>query len=183
MLSDHLHEVLAEVRRLRQRFAATAPQEWDPVTAAAELSIQIGHLALCLLRRHGADVSACEDPQRPITEVGDELADIVLAALSINVLAHSEPATPTGPPPQAANDVEAFLRLLVASGSLSEAAMVHHHYRHRPEGTPPSLPEASASVIAACDALANQLGLNLIDEFREMVADADRFLNQRTGNS
>ncbi|MCI2422143.1 hypothetical protein MOQ72_32405 [Saccharopolyspora sp. K220] len=182
LLSDRLHEVLADVRRLRQRFATTAFQEWDPSTAAAELSVQVGHLALCLLRQHGADVSAWEDPQRSITNVGDELADVVLAALSINVLAHSEPAEATGHP-QARNEVEAFLRLLVAAGSLSEAALVEHHYRHRPEGRPPSLPEASAAVIAACDVLADQLGLDLIGEFRSMVADADSFLDQRGGAS
>ncbi len=180
MLSGHLHEVLADVRRLRQRFATTASQEWEPTTAAAELSVQVGHLALCLLRQHGADVSAWEDPQRPINNIGDELADIVLAALSINVLAHSEPAE-TIRQPQAGNEVEAFLRLLVAAGSLSEAALVEHHYRHRPAGRPPSLSKASAAVIAACEVLADQLGLDLIDEFRSMVADADSFLDRRGG--
>ncbi|WP_443205668.1 hypothetical protein [Saccharopolyspora sp. 5N708] len=177
-LSDHLHEVLTNVRRLRERFATTAPQEWDPITAAAELSVQVGHLAICLLRQHGADVSAWEDPQRPITNIGDELADVVLAAFSINVLAQSEPAEATEQP-QSANEVEAFLRLLVAAGGLSEAALVEYHYRHRPEGRPPSLSGAAAVVIAACDVLADQLGLDLIAEFRSMVADADSFLDQR----
>ncbi|WP_406690384.1 hypothetical protein REH65_31450 [Saccharopolyspora sp. ID03-671] len=181
-LSDHLHEVLPEVQRLRQRFAATAPQQWDAVTAAAELSAQVGHLSLCLLRQHGTDVSDYDDPHRPIVDIGDELADIVLAALSIPVLAHFEPATPNRSP-QATNDVEALLRLLVAAGGLSEAAMVHHRYRHRTEGTPRTLSTASASVIAACDELARQLGLNPIGEFRAMVNTADQFLNERTGTS
>ncbi|MEV0702679.1 hypothetical protein AB0I53_32820 [Saccharopolyspora sp. NPDC050389] len=179
MLSAHLHEVLADVRRLRTRFAQTAPQTWEPTTAAAELPVQVGHLALCLLRQHGANVSALEDPQRPITNIGDELADIVLASLSINVLAHSEPAKATPYPPQVSNEVEAFLRLLVAAGNLSEAALVEHHYRHRPTGTPPSLSEAAAAVITACDVLADQLGLDLVAEFRSMVADADSFLDHR----
>jgi hypothetical protein len=183
LLSDHMHEVLADVRRLRHRFAATAPQQWDPTTAAAELSVQVGHLALCLLRNQGADVTSWEDPQRPISDIGDELADIVLASLSINVLAHVDPAEASGQLHRAANDVEALLRLLVATGTLSEAAMVEHRYRHRPEGSPPSLSAAAASVIAACDVLADQLGLDLIGEFRSMVANAHSFLDGRAGAS
>lgn len=176
-LSEHLHEVLVDVRRLRQRFATTA-QPWDAATAAAELSVQVGHLALCVLRRNGVEISALEDPHRPITNIGDELADIVLAALSISVLANSEPVEAIRQS-QAANEVEAFLRLLVAAGTLSEAALVEHRYRHQPEGRPPLLPEAAATVIATCDVLADQLGLDLVGEFRSMVADADSFLDQR----
>lgn len=178
-LSDHLHEVLADVRRLRERFADTAPREWEPTTAAAELTVQVGHVALCLLRRRGGVVSDWEDPARPISNIGDELADIVLAALSINVLAQREPTehAPTTQGP--IGEVDAFLRLLVAAGSLSEAALVEHDYRHRPTGTLPSLAAAAAAVIAACDGLADQLGLDLIAEFRSMVADANTFLDHR----
>lgn len=120
MLGDHLPEVLAQVRRLRGRFAQTAPRSWGPVTAASELSVQLGHLALCLLRHRGSDVSGVEDPQRHITKVGDEL------------------------------------------------------------GTPPSLPEAAGTVLTACETLAEQLGVNLLDEFRSMVVDADEFLDNRS---
>lgn len=49
LLSNALHEVFGEVRRLRQRFSYTADRAWEPVTAAAELNVQLGHLALCLL--------------------------------------------------------------------------------------------------------------------------------------
>lgn len=179
-LSDHLPEVLPEVRRLRARFAATAAHSWDATTAAAELSVQLGHLSLCLLRKNGTDISTLEDPQRPLADPGDELADVVLAALSINVLAGSEPITthPTAAA-SASDDVEPFLRLIVAAGALSEAALVQGQYRHQPTGTPPSLAEAAAAVINACDALADQLGMDLISEFRSMVADADSFLENR----
>lgn len=178
-LSDHLPEVLTDVRRLRVRFAATAAHSWEATTAAAELSVQLGHLSLCLLRRNGTDICTLEDPQRPLADPGDELADVVLAALSINVLAGSEPAATHQAPAAASDDVEPFLRLVVAAGALSEAALVQGHYRHQPTGTPPSLPEAAAAVINACDALADQLGMDLISEFRSMVADADSFLDNR----
>ncbi|WP_019811114.1 hypothetical protein [Saccharomonospora halophila] len=180
LLSEHTIEVLGDVRRLRRRFATTAPREWDPSTAAAELSVQVGHLALCLLRVHGADVAGLEDPHRPIDDVGDELADIVLAALSITVLAGSEPVG-CAELPQAETALEAFLRLLVAAGNLAEAALVEHDYRHRPEGDPPSLPHAAGAVLAACDVLADRLGLDLLGEFRAMVTDADGFLDERGG--
>ncbi len=180
-LSEHVSDVLDDVRHLRRRFATTAPRAWDPSTAAAELSVQVGHLALCLLRDHGADITGLEDPHRPLEDVGDELADIVLAALSITVLARCEPVG-CAESPRAETALDAFLRLLVAAGTLSEAALVEHHYRHRPEGNPPSLPEAAGAVVAACDVLADQLGLDLLGEFHAMVADACSFLDQREGN-
>ncbi|GAA0534934.1 hypothetical protein GCM10011581_48430 [Saccharopolyspora subtropica] len=178
-LSDNLHEVLGEVRRLRRRFARTAPAEWDPVTAAAELSVQVGHLALCVLRRQGRDVGDLEDTQRPITDVGDELADVALAALSIAVLADADPDSSSRKPPPAGDEVEAFLRLLVAAGTLSETAMVVCRYRHRPNGLLLPLSEAASRVITACEALANHLGLDLLAEFRSMAVDADAFLKSR----
>lgn len=178
VFEEYLPEAVDEVRRLRARFAHTAPRSWSPAMAAVELSVQVGHLALCLLRRGRVDVTALDDPQRPLTDIGDELADVVLAALSIAVLADREPAQ-IPQPPQVSNEVEAFLRLLVAAGSLSESTLVEHHYRHRPTGTPPSLPEATAAIVAACEGTANLLGLDLLDEFRSMVADADSFLDRR----
>lgn len=93
MDAQTLQELLGETRRLRRRFASTAPRSWDPATAGSELTIQIGHLALCLLRRGGTDVSDLEDPARPITNIGDELADVVLSGLSVTVLAEEEPAS------------------------------------------------------------------------------------------
>ncbi|MGH3800751.1 MAG: hypothetical protein ACRDTD_11555, partial [Pseudonocardiaceae bacterium] len=67
MTHEDLTGLLGEVRRLRQGFALTAPQPWTATTAAAELTVQLGHLALCLLRRRGADTANIDDPQRPIT--------------------------------------------------------------------------------------------------------------------
>ena len=178
LLSAHMPQVLVEVRRLRRRFAPTA-EAWGPCTAAAELEVQIGHLALCVLRRRGADVTTLEDPDRPLNELGDELADVVLAALSVAVLAGTEP----GPvrPAAASDEMEALLRLLVSAGALSEVALVEQRFRHRPPGTLPPLPEAAAAVIAACEALTDRLGVDLLAEFRSMVDDADAFLDTRGG--
>jgi hypothetical protein len=79
-MPEDLNSVLADVRRLRAGFAGTAPQPWTATTAAVEMTVQLGHLALCLLRRWGADTTDLDDPQRPITNVGDELSDVLLAA-------------------------------------------------------------------------------------------------------
>src|SRR6266851_213226 len=75
MIPEDLTGLLTDVRRLRRGFAGTAPQQWTATTAAAELTVQLGHLALCLLHRRRADTTDFDDPQRPITNVGDELAD------------------------------------------------------------------------------------------------------------
>mgnify|MGYP001199618577 CR=1 FL=1 len=179
LLSNALHEVFGEVRRLRQRFSYTADRAWEPVTAAAELNVQLGHLALCLLRRHGYDTAEWEDSERPRASVGDELADVVLAALSIAVLSDTELTSTMNTAPRVSSDHEALLRLVVAAGTLSESAMVANQYRHRPTGRLPSLAEAASNVIAACELLAEQLGLDLLAEFRAMVSDADAFLDGR----
>lgn len=176
-----LANMIGEVERLRGRFAGTAPRAWEPTTAAAETTVQLGHLALCLLRRHGADITALRDPLRPITDTGDELADVVLSSLSVGVLAGVRP-TPTRPVPEPGaveDELDAFLRLLVASGWLAEAALVDQGYRHRPTGSPPSMADAGAATVAACDTLAGALGLDLVEEFTRMVADADAFLDTR----
>jgi hypothetical protein len=76
-------------------------------------------------------------------------------------------------------EVERFLRLLISVGQLAEAAMMHDGFRHRPTGTPPSIPEASAGAVASCGALANRLGLDLLAEFRGMVVNAEAFLRAR----
>lgn len=179
ILGDHLPEVMADVRRLRGRFSQTAPRDWDAVTAAAELSVQLGHLALCLLRRNGSDTTDLDDPQRPIANIGDELADIMLATLSIMVLAEVEPAGLRNNADRESDEKASFLRLLVAIGRLCEVAMVTHRYRHRPTGASPSLPDAAAHVLTTCEMLADRLEIDLLSEFRIMVADADWFLDNR----
>lgn len=180
MTPEDLTSVLTDVRRLRRGFAGTAPQPWTASTAASELAVQLGHLALYLLRRRGADTTDIDDPQRPITDVGDELADVLLAILSVTTLASAEPARAVEPrPARGDGEVEAFLRLLVGAGQLAEAAMVREGFRHQPAGTPPSIPAASARAVAACDAVADDLGLDLLAEFRAMVTDANAFLASR----
>jgi hypothetical protein len=180
MTLEDLASVLADVRRLRAGFAGTAPQPWTATTAAAEMTVQLGHLALCLLRRWGAETTDLDDPRRPITNIGDELADVLLACLSVPTLADAEPAgLPTSRPAGRDGEIERFLRLQISVGQLAEAAMMHDGFRHRPAGTPPSIPAASASTVAACDTLANSLGLDLLTEFRAMAVDAKAFLRGR----
>ncbi|GDY29753.1 hypothetical protein [Gandjariella thermophila] len=177
---EAVQELLSEVRRLRGRFATTAPRAWDAATAGAELAVQLGHLALCLLRQRGTDVSDLEDPDRPISDIGDELADVVLAGLSASVLAGSEPAPEQRAETSQGDQIEAFLRLLVTAGWVAEAGLVSQGYRHRPTGSPPSVAEAGSAMLTACEAFARRLGLDLRAEFRAMAADADEFLDSRS---
>jgi hypothetical protein len=180
MTPEDLAGVLVDVRRLRVEFAGTAPQPWTATTAAAEMTVQLGHLALCLLRRWGTDTTDLDDPQRPITNTGDELADVLLSALSVPMLAGAEPAgLPVPQPTGRDGEAERFLRLLITVGQLAEAAMMHDGFRHHPTGTPPSIPVASASAVTAADMLAGGLGVDLLAEFREMVIDAEAFLRSR----
>lgn len=180
MTPEDLASVLADVRRLRSGFAGTAPQRWSATTAAAEITVQLGHLAICLLRRRGADTADLDDPQRPITDTGDELADVLLASLSVPTLAGMEPdRLPTPRATSHDDEIERFLRMLVAVGQVAEAAMMHDGYRHQPTGVPPSLSAASAGAVAASSVLADGLGLDLLAEFRAMVADAEAFLQGR----
>lgn len=181
MRAETLHELLDAVRLLRRRFAATAPRAWDSATAGAELTVQLGHVALCLLRRRGAEVSGLEDPGRSITNIGDELADVVLSGLSVTVLAGAEPTAPTVTAhASAGEDIEMFLRVLVTAGVLAEVALVDQGYRHRPTGSPPSVAEAGAALVSACETFATQLGLDLRTEFQAMTADAHAFLDSRS---
>jgi hypothetical protein len=134
----------------------------------------------CACSAAGADTTDFDDPRRPITNIGDELADVLLVCLSVPTLADAEPAgLPTSRPAGRDGEVEQLLRLLISVGQLAEAAMMHDGLRHRPAGTPPSIPAASAGAVAACDTLANGLGLDLLAEFRAMVVDAEAFLRGR----
>lgn len=178
MIDDEtLAQMLTSTRKLRRRFAAAALKPWDPVVASSELAVQLGHLALCLARRRGVDVSAVDDPDRPITDVGDELADVTLAALSVTVLAGTQPEPPTtleptetAPATPSGNgrdeEITALLVLLTVAGQLIEAAMVAHDYRHRPAGGPPPVAPASTATLTAVDQLADVLGLDLAEAVR-----------------
>jgi hypothetical protein len=174
--------LMPDVRRLRLRFASTAPRAWDPLTASAEMAVQLGHLALCLLYRADGDASDLTDPKRPINNAGDELADVLLAALSVTVLAGTNP-DPIPSPPPTWDRVESsdFLRLVAAAGQLAEAAMIASGSRHQPQGDPRSISASSAMVAVCCDELAAEIGIDLQSEFRRMVADAEAFLDARTG--
>lgn len=179
MTPENLSSALMDVRRLRQGFASTAPQQWTATTAAAEITVQLGHVARCLLHRRGGDTTDIDDPQRPIANLGDELADVLLAALSVTTLAGMEPDPGSRRDARSTNEMDAFLRLLAWAGQLAEAAMVGEGFRHQPTGKPPSIPAASATVVTACEAVADHFGLDLLTEFRAMVTDADAFLNER----
>jgi hypothetical protein len=182
MTPEDLSDVIAEVRRLRARFAGTAPRAWEPVTAAAELAVQLGHLALCLLQRVGEDASELTDQARPIISVGDELADVLLAALSVAALAGKQPSlVPARPPGRQRTELSEFLRLVAAAGQLSEAAMIACGCRHQPRGDPPSIQAGTSMVVASCEGLAAEVGLDLRAEFRGMVAGADAFLDSQAG--
>lgn len=173
----------AITRSLRTGFAATAPQPWDGTTAAAELAVQTGHLAQCIARQHGLDLRDFDDPARPIGDIGDELADVALAAFSITILSGDEkPLLPAGTCDsrgQASADVAQLLVLIIAAGRLAESAMVAGGYRHRPGGAMPAVPEAAGTVLAASDGLARLADLDLTAEFRKMAQDAGRFLASR----
>jgi hypothetical protein len=185
--AGELTRMLEHTRRLRAGFASTAPQPWDGATAGAELTVQIGHLACCLAVRHGVNAGAFLDPARPITDIGDELADVALAVLSISTLSGSGPpvlpaadaaAGDSGP---VAEDPAQLLILLIAAGQVAEAAMIAGGYRHRPAGEPPAIPEAAGTALAAIDRLAQLTGVNLVAQFEVMVADATGFLTSGTG--
>jgi len=180
-----LDAMLADTRRLRAAFAGTADRDWDAATAATELAVQLGHLAQCV-RRDDLNEPVPVDEQRPITDAGDELADVVLAALSVWTLSAAPPRDPelhralrtvaTGSPP--ADGPAALLRLVSASGALAEIAMVENGLRHRPGGAVPPLPDAVAAVLATCLTLACIRHLDLAGEFARMVRDADGFITR-----
>ena len=133
-----LARMVEQTRRLRTGFAETAPKPWDATIAGAELAVQLGHLALCVARQHYIDIAAFEDQARPITGIGDELADVALAALSVTTLTGDQPSLVDGAPFRraggVAEDVGALLVLFVAAGQLAESAMIANGYRHQPTG-------------------------------------------------
>ncbi|MCR6488354.1 hypothetical protein M8542_36540 [Amycolatopsis sp. OK19-0408] len=175
-ITDQLPAAVAATTVLRRRFAATAPVAWDPVTAAAELLRQLGHLAVCLLREDGALPASADDPQRVIADIGDELADIVLSAVSVAVLADTTPEPPACAEP-VRNAAVVLLRLQLDCGDLAEAALCHTGARHTPTGTLPGIAAAAGAVLAGCDAFAAHRGLDLGAAFAAMVCDASRFLD------
>jgi len=177
-----LARLLSQARALRAGFASTAPQPWDAVTAAAELAVQLGHLALCIGRRNGIGLSQLEDPARPITDTGDELADVALAILSIAILSGAEPPAPIAEPGQADGPAAAtalLITLVVTAGQLAESAMVAAGYRHRPAGNMPAVAAAAGTALAAAARLAAAAGVDLPAAFDTMTAGAQDFLGAR----
>lgn len=177
--TDVCGDLLARVRVLRRRFAHTAPQSWDGVTASAEVSVQLGHLALCLLRHHDATAGEFDDPDRPINDVGDELADVLLGILSVCSLTGTDPVLDTDQLAVEGDAGDDYLRLVAACGRLNEAALVALGYHHQPEGRPPSIARDAGVAVRCCGALADVLGVDLLAEFEEMATDAHGFLDQR----
>jgi len=190
MTGEALGRMLSQARTLRAGFAATAPEPWDATTAAAELAVQLGHLAQCVGRRHGLDLSEFEDPARPITDISDELADVALAILSIAVLCGGEPPAPPeaagGPgraPGAMPREAALLLVLVIAAGRLAESAMVAGGYRHRPSGNMPAVAEAAGTALAAAGQLATATGVDLPTAFDAMSADAADFLAARSARA
>lgn len=186
MTGAALARMLTQARTLREGFASTAPQPWDAVTAAAELTVQLGHLAQCIGRQDGINQGQLEDPARPITDTGDELADVTLAILSIAILAGDEPeamlatavqdsAAPGGPDARTA----LLITLVIVAGQLAESAMVAAGYRHRPAGSLPAVSAASGAALAAATRLAAAADVDLPGTFDAMTADAQRFIAAR----
>jgi hypothetical protein len=178
-----LARMLTQARALREGFASTAPQPWDAVTAAAELAVQLGHLAQCIGRQAGISPGHLEDPARPITDTGDELADVALAILSIAILSGDEPAAALAAAVQDSEAPDArttlLITLVIVAGQLAESAMVTAGYRHRPAGSMPSVAAASGAALAAAARLAAAAGVDLPVAFDAMTADAQRFLAAR----
>lgn len=121
-------------------------------------------------RRHG---SPCA-----LTEIGDELADVLLGVLSVCALTNTDPVPDADSPAGDGYPGDTCLRLVVACGRLSEAALVELGYRHQPEGRPPSIAHDAAAALRYCQTLADQLGLDLVAEFTAMTTDAHAFLDR-----
>ena len=185
MISQNaLSRMLSQARTLRRGFAPTAPKPWDGTTAAAELMVQVGHLAQCIGRRKGIDMRHFEDPARPITNTGDELADVALAILSTAILSGDElaPAAPGAPDRftgDSDEDTRLLLTLIVAAGQLAESTMVSDGYRHRPTENMPVVGGAAGTALAVTDDLATAVGVQIPVAFDTMAADAAEFLAAR----
>ncbi len=137
------HRMVQITMRLRLGFARTAPRSWEATTAACELLVQCGHLAQCLGTSAHVPLGRVPDPSRHVSDLGDELSDIALSALSVTVLADGEPtdddiatAERCLPPLNESHELAPMIPVLAASGQLAEAAMVATGFRHRPVGNP-----------------------------------------------
>lgn len=141
--------------------------------------MQLGHLALNLLRHRGCSTVEWDDPARPLSEIGDELADVLLGVLGTCTLTDTDPVPEADQPTDDSDPGDAYLRLVVACGRLSEAALVELGYRHQLKGRPPSIARDAGVALRSCVTLADRLGLDLLTEFEAMTADAHAFLDRR----
>lgn len=180
----NLDELLATTADLRQRFAVTAPRSWTALTAGGELAVQIGHLAQCLLRT--LDASAADmvaESGRPIQQIGDELADVLLQVFSILVLRGDQPPMLEILPQRADTQPSwliSFLTLIAASGQLIEELLVSEGFRHTREnqGGAPYISARCATIIANSAQLASDHQVDLMQDFREMAVDAAQFVQR-----
>lgn len=174
MLSIQERNRLTEVAlAIRDAFDEAQSVQWDALTIANELSVQLGHLALCILQSsRPLAASAVAEPRRNIADIGDELCDCYLQALVL-LARFGQKNCISANVGEDDDAISGVLMTCVLVGRLTEAAMEVAGMRHLREDRPSHrLGMLSGMVCNILEQLSALYGLDLATRFEMMAAEA-----------
>lgn len=170
---------------LQQDFIVKFEQDWGLIESAAELVIQIGHLAQAMIENDLIATNKHSWPQlnrKPINNIKDELADCFLSVCSIYGFAHITEDDIKKYPYIAILDgdhTKLLIDLQVLSAQLLDSCEIY-------KGLKPSFNRNERAVLISCwrnilhilTHISEDLQYNVVDAFKEMEKDARNFLSK-----
>ena len=165
--------------KLKERFKITENNEWDAITVLAELNVQLGHFSYLISKHKNYGENG-----RNINDLGDELSDVVLQLISLcwKLDLDFQNYDYNYSYIKFENVAEAILSFNTVYGQVSEKVLEIKDYRHYKIRYGYAKEEDFlyfniARLFEIVFSIAYDLDLKLSDEFKKMILDASKFLD------
>lgn len=159
--------------KLCKDFNITKEKEWTPLIYLNELQVQVGHIYNVLMKD-----DYCNEPNRSFNNLGDEISDVLLQLIN---LAYSLNINMYDIENEENTTINDFNWIQILLGQLNEVIMEQEGFRFRKsrDNFNNSFDFAKSRIFKSFIItynFAKKHNLNIIDEFEEMLADANKFL-------
>lgn len=174
-IQKFLNNYYYEAIKLSDSFSKTREKEWNALVILNELSVQLGQIYNIIY-----DNEYVEEINRKFYNLGDELSDVLLQLIALYDYMYLEKIYLNIKEFREVN----FMSLPIILGQLNEAVMEKYGYRFKkPRGNFELLDDFIRNRIFSLLIIVFQIasfhGLDMEQEFSEMLIDANQFLDKK----
>lgn len=167
-----IDECYNDAVELKNKFKITEEKEWNIITVLLELGVQIGHV--CDIECNNIEL---KEPMRKINNLGDEISDVLLQTIYLGYLENVDFKKKIE---FKSSEIDG---IVVLYGQLAETIMEEESYRFKKDryGFDTRIDfirDRILKIYLLTINYAERNNINIINEFKIMKNDAERFLKK-----